>query len=651
MALCFEVVLARSPTPDNVDLTLTPRPAQTTLGALEPASAGIYEYSYRVAGGSWSVPAVGVSPATFQVQATLGDVVDARVRACESAGTLCSAWSVIASTSAGRLVPYINNNGKINEYQTPIVFGGDACDPVWTGAYCITHPMITGNPVCSGSSGVNPNASSEYIIRDAAGFARINTGSETVYGVCPGDYSTGSLAVTRQGASDTDGGLVKIVFYDDAAFDPQRSADDRRIAGDSIARIPRLRYEAASTGNLYWGGLTLMRDTVTANSAIYMASGPSTNRQDIYYDRMDVVCENYNDPQCTQNRGADGITFQNGALGDCVMRKLNNNSGWWVHETSSNVRFVGNVAYDCSNIVQTGSNVVNGTGEGMIVEDNDLQYTAARYHTEGSSSYWDKYASDGVIPESDTAFSASGEYVCADGVATFRHGSASALNPAVYKDNRVWGMRSSNNTGCAMFDAERGHAIKLLVRPSNTSIYNNVVIGGDEQLSLAACGGVAGCDGSTYQDIRVWNNFFYNLEEWPNQYSPPVGRMVSTNLPGGSDVKMAYNWFGPAGLSSDFSAGNSQIDYSCNNFKDSGLLANTTATGQDNTAIETNPGTVTLPSQLTNPLTVAYIAVDYDDFVVTRQFVGGATDTVTLSDVLPRTSSAASGRCSLATWP
>lgn len=582
-----------------------------------------YDYEYRIDGVGGTV-AAGTSPATFQVSASIGSTVEARVRACDPSPANCSAYSGWASYTTGGLQPQPDINGYTATSQNPIVFPEDGCDPAWSGPMCITYPTITGTPPCTGASGVNPSDATQYIIRDVAGWARINTGAETVFAVCAGDYTAlAPFTLQRSGTANTDAGLVKIVYYsDDPSYDPRLNAYRRRMGeGDGgIAQIARMSI-TDKRDFIYFAGITIGSPTVTGNSGLSQPFFNSPHKEGVHFDRIEFNSENYLNNNSFDLRGMNGGVLQNSVLHSCYMRQDEDNNMVYTHPFNENTpRIVNNEMFDCTHHIATGGNTL-GQAVGGTIENNDLYYTSARYVNECEQSYWNdqiggKYSEGDNIPVTEPAFDPNGNCMCGESPISVKAGSNDYGNPLVVANNRIWGLRAANNTGCGMSGTQKGHAIELLGDPEGTTLDSNVMYGGSQWIVQGADQGIVG---ASYDSIVMQNNIMYGLEAWETGTYAPRGMSFSYPSSGITiPIEMTNNTFGPIVASGDFAdaGGRFSSEFNCNVFRDTRAFSGPNLPGNENVSLESTPGASPLPASFTNTGTVVFAANDHVDHVV-----------------------------------
>lgn len=576
-----------------------------------------YDTEHQVGTGALVASAGETSPYAFQVSAAPGEIIRARVRACDPSPTNCSAFSAWTSVVAGGMQPLPDLNGYTATSQNPIVFPGDGCDPAWTGPMCITYPVITGTPTCTGASGVNPNDATQYVIRDAAGWARINTGAETVFAVCAGDYTAlAPFTLQRSGTANTDAGLVKIVYYsDDPAYDPRLNAYRRRMGeGDGgTAQIARLSIDDKRDFVLI-AGITIKSPTPTANAGVNQPFFNAPHKAGIYFDRIEFDSTNYTSNNSFALRAMNDGVVQNSVLGPCHLKYEFDNNMLWTHEYNENTpRIVNNEMFDCTHHIPTGGNAQGGTAPGGTMENNDLYYTTRHYTSECSRAYWSgRYAVGQSIPLTDPGFDTNGNCMCAESQISIKHGSAAAGNPLVVSNNRSWGNRPTNNLGCGQTGADRGHHVETLQDAGNTLLEKNVFFGGQAYI-------VQRQDAGAFFGNIVWqNNDFYELELWDTSFRNP--RIMGSGTPdAGNPVTFTNNRFGAVPAVGDIAdPGLNRMDFHCNVFFDSRGFATSgpNLVGNENVSLESTPGTSPLPNSFANTGTVAFDAAEHQDRTV-----------------------------------
>ena len=165
-------------------------------------------------GGAATLVTGATSPAAFGVTANPGELIEARVRACDPSPT-CSAFSAWSGVSAGRVVPQPDLNGYTSTSQVPVLHFGDTLAAGWTGSAPINLPDLSLVDCTTGGSGPHSDPSIGYVIKDVAGVSEIESSNpRSPIVVCPGDWrngASGRIDISAAGSSRLDAGLIKVI--------------------------------------------------------------------------------------------------------------------------------------------------------------------------------------------------------------------------------------------------------------------------------------------------------------------------------------------------------------------------------------------------------------------------------------------------------
>jgi hypothetical protein len=298
---------------------------------------------------------------------------------------------------------------------------------------------------CSGGSAANPNAEDEYIIRDNEGWQQVNSPAYRKFFVCPGNYiNAGTIEVTRSGGADAP---RYIVWWTDSAYDADVTAvqmnDDVSNSSTLPWRSGRLGpADVAMVRNIELNGAShiiidrLVIDVSISNHGVDVANGST----DVILNRILIEADGLPD---NDNSSGYGVQFrgnahrgvlQNSVIRNCSKEVNQDHYGVYIRAHADDVHLVNNEIYNCTQAYQIGDTAA--TGEGFVVENNDLYWSP--------DNYMDCGRANGVQKGQKFSDVANPNGSCACGESPgggHKWGSNNPEAPARIIGNRVWGGR------------------------------------------------------------------------------------------------------------------------------------------------------------------------------------------------------------------
>lgn len=438
---------------------------------------------------------------------------------------------VIESVVSATNFPEIDINNYQPAYSTGIYDPtvGDTCSSTVTNKWftsvnqtCLTLPILDITPTgvdCSGSSGVNPNDSSQYIIRDTGGLAQLNNGTYNQFFLCPGDYSGASdITLTANGTVGTRRWLIQCDGASDVCLTSSTSHPykDKDI-GYEQAQVPAIAIEGD-----YWvlTGLKCISEKIGDGGPGWCFNVQVTSGDASYniLDRLWVDGSQIDGPddEEAQTRlvrffhNSDYSKIQFSVIGPCYPDVNSDHYGIYRRHGSPKRHIVSNEIFDCSDAIQAGTAADSYGGE--IVENNDIYYSTYLRMDCGSG---------GGIQQGETldqARNVNGDCVCGEEPIDIKAGGVSG-DWDYWVNNRIWGGRpyawaykpssTAMTKECGATGAGRG-ATAINFNDNSAYMYFLGNIISDSQTGIFYGGG--GDDGPNRNVTYLEQNLFHGIE-------------------------------------------------------------------------------------------------------------------------------------------
>lgn len=285
----------------------------------------------------------------------------------------------------------------------------------------------------------------DYIIKDASGWANINSDQYRVFCVAPNDYR--SVGLIRLKSSGAMGSERRIQYYNSSIpvdVHPYKMNESEK------AIIQNLTFDNAS----YWivDRMTIASNRNDAITITNHSENNVINKVDLYDFRNGIYVIN----------GSNFNTIQNCTLHDqtYIDRAAIGVHGWDNSGQNDDPQFTKIINNEIWN-VNDGVQLIGGidAGEdykGTIIYNNDFYLTSSRY------------------TDCNGSFLSSGNCACAENAIDIKSGSGDTNNMVLIQKNRMWGFRKSDSKCSADMD-DPGTGVVMHFGVNNLKFAGNII--------------------------------------------------------------------------------------------------------------------------------------------------------------------------------